>query len=162
MSAHVVSRHYIRYLVQAALEGQWGDDGLLWVKGSRAQGTAEVKRLSAYDEAHATRIGQILWDENITSVCHRYNEPRDCPELPGPIGEDFIYDHPVIRDKVEPLRVLNAIGHYIYQACEHPGWPDSEAHAIVMALQDKMIRRLTHGLNLDVPHLAPFGGLRLM
>jgi hypothetical protein len=62
MSAYIVSRKHIHYLVTAA--AQYG-----------------LIRLREQD-----KTGQMLWDENIKSVQYRYhNEPVE--DLPGPCKE---------------------------------------------------------------------------
>jgi hypothetical protein len=38
--------------------------------------------------------------------------------------------------------LLNAVHCYEYQACEHPGWETSEAHAFCKALERRLISKL--------------------
>ncbi|MGW6332147.1 hypothetical protein [Nocardia rhamnosiphila] len=71
-------------------------------------------------------LGQLLWDENVRSVDHRYQEtnPRDRYVLHTTEGD------------LDPLAVLKAIDCYQYQACEHPEWADSNASAWMTQLRD--------------------------
>jgi len=41
-----------------------------------------------------------------------------------------------------PVAVLKACDGYEYQACEHPGWEASEAHAYINALRRRAIHAL--------------------
>ncbi len=164
MSAYVVERDHIRYMVEAAVSGTYHSGGLRWVTGSRVEGTAQCHTLDQGDLEHAARIGQMLWDENVKSVCYRYDEPADSTDLPGPVGETYTYEvHPLTSSTVDPLAVFQVLSCYEYQTCEHPGWNDSEAYTIVQAIKDKMIRRISDDAPGwgDVPKLQPFTGISL-
>jgi len=81
-----------------------------------------------------TRRGQILWDENIASVAHRYQDD-DPAHLPGPIGETFTYTYAAPTRTLTPLEVYGLVNCYTYQSCEHPGWEDSRAYAYMRDLE---------------------------
>ena len=83
MSAYIVDRAHIDYLVCAALYMRTEIHGLKmrWQRNGR--------RIEL-TEANATEVGQMLWDECIKSVQHRYHEVS-VHQLPGPNGDSFEY-----------------------------------------------------------------------
>jgi hypothetical protein len=123
MSAFIVSREHIAALVEA---------------------TFRYEVPEAHDHT-PTSLGQLLWDENITSVQHRYH--RDAvADLPGPIDETFVYEThactATLRRLVrKPADVFMLARCYIYQSCEHPSWEASQAYQIVNALRDSIVKR---------------------
>ena len=140
MSAYIVSREHIWYLIEAArtlpsrnLQG--GRLRWFWDRKSRELRAGECEK--------EAELGQTLWDENIRSVLYRY--PRDTKETaPGSCaGETFLYDkHPYSMRRVEPDQVLKLCDSLEYQSCEHDGWEASEAHAIVEAIRCAAIHAL--------------------
>lgn len=155
MSAFIVSRGEIRYLIEAGLAfGQ--DSPMQWSKGHQSEQMAQLAH------KNATEVGQLLWEENIRSVLYRYSDcTRD--NLPGPNGEDFEYEHifvtpPPLRlalssfasvhakfrgSYIDPVQVLKACDCFEYQACEGSAWLDSEARQFLDALRHRAIRRLS-------------------
>jgi Large polyvalent protein associated domain 29 len=83
---------------------------------------------------HPTLRGQTLWNENIASVAHLYNDD-DPANLPGPIGETFAYAYTQPRRTLTPLEVYGLVSCYTYQSCEHPGWESSLACAYMRDLE---------------------------
>jgi hypothetical protein len=148
MSAYVVDRKHIWFLVDSAThpaiaKGWCGPLSWVW-SIDRESGTYERASLAAADYRRASEVGQMLWSENVASVRHRYPDCGD-GELPGPIGCNYVYgDHERLpyRACPEPVAVLKACDGYEYQACEHPGWEGSEAHAYIEALRTRAIRAL--------------------
>lgn len=132
MSAYIVERDHIRYLVEAALKLRLGHHpghgpfSWYW-NGDR-------RTLPAGDYERACEVARMLWAENIASVAHRYpNEPQN--DLPGPAGESFEYtEHRPWDCNIDPVQVLKACSCFEYQSCEHEGWKTSEALAFVDAL----------------------------
>jgi len=131
MSAYIVDRNEIDYLVFVAHAWRGG-------------------RLSIYTKGEGWRdvtkreLGQLLWDENIKSVEHRY--PSDAiDQLPGTIGDaPYIYDaSPSVWLTIDPLQVIKAAKCYQYQACEHDGWHDSTAKHFIDGLIDEAITKIT-------------------
>jgi len=120
MSAFVVSRPHIAALVEALYRYEVYPDGL-----------------------DATALGQLLWEENITSVLARY---RDCTrdDMPGPCEEDFVFvwvPNPARSAFVrQPWNVLGLVRCYEYQSCEHDGWLASDACQLLDALQERVLR----------------------
>ena len=139
MSAFIVSREHIHYLVEAArtLPSRNLQGGTLhWYFGR------ESRNLRAGECEKELELGQTLWDENIRSVLACYQgETRKT--APGPVGESFVYDkHSYSIRCVDPVQVLKACDGYTYQSCEHEGWEFSEAHAIIEAIRHAAIHAL--------------------
>lgn len=95
------------------------------------------KRFSWYHNGHkelnelnVNQVGQMLLDENVESVCHRYDD-SEITDLPGRtnaewlIPFEFHYTHRVPK----PLESIKIARCYVYQSCEHPEWEASEAKA---------------------------------
>src|SRR5258708_6956295 len=91
MSAFVVSRKHIAYLVGAALHpfviGRYSNA----IRWHWRQGSEDLSAdLGHGDLRRAVEVAQMLWEENIRSVLTRYpSDTRDT--MPGPIGEDFAF-----------------------------------------------------------------------
>jgi len=135
MSAYVVDRESIAYLVTAALQLPERHDSLRW------HHAGESRTLHAGDYPAASRLGQMLWDENIRSVCFRYDEPYaqvDRGKLPGTNGESYEFDFAAgeaLTTSIEPAVVLGVADCLEYQSCEHPEWAESEAYAILNSIR---------------------------
>jgi hypothetical protein len=137
MSAYVVDRNHIKYLVSAAVAGP--DKFHLWHDGKT------IFDLDRSDADGLTSLGQMLWDENIKSIEARYPDCVGKPEkMPGRNDEKFIYCHGsgFRVDRFEPVQVIKAAACYAYQSCEHDGWEKSAAKAFCDTLRDKYIRLL--------------------
>ncbi len=136
MSAYVVDREHIRYLVDAGLAYD-----VYWYHGGEPHRLGSQQSSRPSDDP--ARVGKMLWDENIASVSHRY--PDDSwGEWPGPIGENYIYGRhvPYVRLRFDPVEVIKAAHCLDYQSCEHPGWRESEARAYVEGLIHKATQLL--------------------
>ena len=96
------------------------------------------RRRRACRRSSADRIGQVLWDANIESVKARYPNVDD---LPGPIGETFVYDHSTVTAP-PPMTVYKLCDTFEYQSCEYQGWWTSEARAFLTALRAACVRAL--------------------
>lgn len=83
----------------------------------------------------AVDTGRMLWRENHASVNFRYREKTRTPA----------YRHTAAREPLHPVAVLNALGCYEYQTCEHQGWDASEAKALCL--------RLNAAINVRQPDL---------
>ena len=152
MSCYIVGKTHIDALVEAGLSGGqwrgnltwfareittddrikcehrgevWSEEGLALAQSLRRELTHET----------ADRVGQMLMHENRLSVDYRYAESE--------LEEIYTFGLWTQRaGTVNPVVILKAIAGYEYQSCEHPGWPESEAHAFCEALKDKMINAL--------------------
>ncbi len=105
--------------------------------GPEAVADAERRRRTLTDDT-AGQVGAMLLAENRRSVDHRYDEDELDP------SEAYIYERfpRDITHSFAPVEILSAIRCYEYQACEHPGWETSEAHAFCRALEAAAIRAL--------------------
>jgi hypothetical protein len=110
MSAFIVSRQHIQYLVYAL---------------------GKYELLEESPEA----TGQRLWDENIKSVQALY---PDCPyeELPGPDEEVFEYKDVPYTATLTVAQVVKACRCYTYQSCHHAAWEHSYACALIETLEE--------------------------
>jgi len=125
MSAFMVSKAHIDYLVEAAMSLPHRQiqnaSGLYWHHDD------ESHQLPCTGDGPdgAERVGAMLWAENRASVNSRYDEDQLEP----------VYTRTIRPATVEPVQVLKALDCYKYQSCEHDGWPESEAHAFCDALR---------------------------
>ncbi len=114
MSAYMVSKRHIDYLVTAALAAEFATDP---------------------DET-----GRMLWRECLNSLKFRYPGDGD-GERPGPAEfRDGDVDTYTFRAASAPTPVAlhSLIRCYTYQSCEHPGWGDSLACMLTEALDEPM------------------------
>lgn len=142
MSAYIVNRKHVLYIVGAAmsraiLPGCHGPFSWVWNR-NREAGTYEYERLACNDYEKAVEVANMLWQENIKSVSHRY-PGETTATLPGPVGEnhtitieDICHNHWPVFD---PVQVIKAIHCYEYQTCEHPEWEQSQAFAFCKHLE---------------------------
>jgi hypothetical protein len=140
MSVYIVSKAHIDALVSAAMAQ---GDTFCWYD---ADGD-HSHELTYTDTVHATKVGAMLWGENLKSINARYVNTVDNPlACPGPA--DFegraTIDRYVFKrtNKLTPVQILKAIDCYEYQSCEHAGWKTSEAHQFCRALEARMISSL--------------------
>ena len=131
MSAYVVDRYHIMYLVKAARHfgiKEGGDFSYYW--------NGERRILDRCDEVSEIGLANMLWQENIKSVLIRY-EDDNIDTMPGPIGEDFVITENDVRldwPKFDPVQVIKSCRCYTYQSNEHDGWKTSEAFAFIADL----------------------------
>ena len=137
MSAYIVSRNCIRYLLSTARDSagmEAVNDEFYWYHDG------ETHYIENFDA-----VGQMLWDENLASVEHLYSREK-AAELPGhPTDGALVYTHDTGMAEWyhwDPVQALMTIDHYAYQCCEHPGWRESSAFAFVQTLKSKVIRLL--------------------
>lgn len=143
MSAYMVAREHVQYLVDAAMSYRlFGHDHTVmqWHHGGKSH------TLTSTDFATASKVGQMLWDENRLSIEQRYPDSREdfVANAPGPVGEEFVYGQHrrMPGEPFDPVQVIKSCHCYEYQACEHPGWGESEAKAFV----DKLAKSATNAL----------------
>lgn len=141
MSAYIVDRDHIAFLVYAAMYGGTHPNPFQYGRG---EGWSTLRH---GDRAEAERIGQMLWDENIRSVSHRYpGEGTDT--LPGVDGEDYRFTLPERSAwglEFFPAEVFQAIDCLIYQSCETEDFRESEAWSFLYALRVAYCRKVTGG-----------------
>lgn len=134
MSAFVVEKSHLDAMIRAALV-HCRPYMLRWIHGEeRHDLTSET----------ATRVGQMLLDECLASVRHRYPGETD-DTLPGPEpywGDPYRYPIGLLQRCPEPVEALKLLACYEYQSCEHSGWWESEARAFCEAMRRQIIPRL--------------------
>lgn len=170
MSAYVVSKEHIDHLVQAALvgcvdtEGMWDEHGEFgWVhdgEHSHLYGRGDGRADGSICEALTpSQFGQLLLNENVRSVEGRYPDTSaEAGDLPGP---DAYYWLPYVFEPLVPetvctgrlvrvglgpvltyAQLVNALRGYCYQSCESEDWLQTEAHAIITTLREKLLAHL--------------------
>jgi hypothetical protein len=84
------------------------------------------------------RIGDILVQENVESLLYRYSrDKRSDYAAPG------TYRHTPFSSE-DPAFILKQVDCYDYQACEHPGWEESEASRLCNLLVEKIAASIGH------------------
>ena len=127
MSAHMMSRNDIRVIITA---------------GDQPGGLSYFH--DGWNRESAQEAGQLLWDWNRRSVSFRYGIAWDNPaELPGPVGENYIYTHCSVTVSNLSLVALELLERLEYQACEHPGWDSEPAASLARAIRKRCISNLT-------------------
>lgn len=138
MSAYAVTHGTIRLLIEAARRRNPMDPhagSLRWYHNGRSHEAGYYG-----DDERANEIGRMLAQENANSLNYRYPD-----DLNGMIPEGWLdYVHFNCNKELTPAQVFKAAHCYEYQACEHPGWAESEAHAFLYALLHRWEGRV-HG-----------------
>lgn len=118
MSAFICSDKHISALVNWAARNKCD----YWPEGA-------VRRSNV--ECHEKEVFKMLLAENYASVNYRYNE-EDEPE--------GTYDpKALVTDPVHIIKMCHCLD---YQSCEHPGWADSRAKALLDQIESAAIRAL--------------------
>lgn len=135
MSAYMVDREHIVYLVQAAISLSLSECDGGSIHWAHKDGTSKSIRCTATNNELAV-VGNMLWDANKQSMVARYGdgEKSECLIVP----EDF-KKFPMV---IKPVQVLKACACFRYQACEFAGWKDSEAADFIDTLEHKAINAL--------------------
>lgn len=139
MSAYIVHSEHIRVLVWAGLNYSRPGSPMTWhvpdPENAVSPETVHTSFGTHYRQlTHETAeaVGQILLDENVRSVNHRYNE-----------DEGYVYEHAAPEDRRwTPAEILKAIDCYEYQACETREWTASEAYSIITGLRSTLIHTM--------------------
>lgn len=133
MSAYMVDREVINYIVSAAIAHSDSAYGFTWYHDG------QLHKLTRCDRDRASEVGQMLWDANLKSIHARYPDTVANPDnIPGVIGETYIYAHS--RDwgagtvHFESVQTIKSVRCLMYQSCEYEGWEGSEAKAFLDAL----------------------------
>ena len=124
MSAYMVDREHICFLVSAARKLSHSRHGLSWYWEER---DPPWTGFCSDNRDQASTLGQVLWDANLKSVNARYK----------PTNDVFIYSHArdYRFDEITPVQVFKAIQCLAYQSCEYEAWKESEAFAILEAMK---------------------------
>lgn len=121
MSAYMVEKHHIGYLVAAAFDRAY--------------------RIDAHLQPSLTmhEMAELLSLENARSIVYRY--PQDSMDdtmhtwAKGEVES-------MLWMAIKPEQVIQSVRCYQYQACEHPGWNESRAKDITDRLLMAAVRVL--------------------
>ena len=133
MSAFVVDKAHINAMVNAGLSVRYKP--LHWY--------TKDEESHVLNDENADEVGQMLLDECVRSVSHRYDDsPRT--DLPSRSDAEYImpFSFKPFYQPLPPVQMLKLISCYEYQTCEHQEWKDNEAHAFCHALRSATINRL--------------------
>lgn len=143
MSAYIVDKNHIVYLIQAAMQNGGGHAArgpLYWYFGN----PRDHDTIQSGDYDKAAEVGNMLWRENIASVAYRYPNDKTSATLPGPIDREEITPGDFrLCAPIDPVQVLKSCQCYAYQSCEHPEWEESEAFSFIEALKGAAIQALS-------------------
>lgn len=85
-----------------------------------------------HEDKTRSEIGQILHDENVRSVNHRYGSTVK-PDV-------YKFRHPARR--YSAVEVLKAVSCLDYQSCETRDWPETAAYKILQDIKSMAINKL--------------------
>lgn len=125
MSAYLVSREHIAYLIDSAL----------LVAQRERTGAFRWYHGGAWHELrpeNAAEVAQALWDENSRSLGARYGEKREQRTVYGTHRRRW-------RDNLDPFQLFKSCRCYSYQSCESEDWEQTWAHAFIESLQSGAI-----------------------
>jgi len=133
MSAFVVNKSHINAMLLKALHPQYGGHLSWYLNGQHHELTND----------NIDQVGQMLLDENVKSVCCRY-EDSEVTDLPGGVNADYLipFKTKYLHRIPSALETIKLIHCYSYQSCEHPEWEISEAKAFCQSLESEAISQL--------------------
>jgi len=139
MSAYLVGRNHIQFLVKAAhaIARQDRCTFRYFHKGA-------WHNVDEHDLTQNVRVGNMLWQQNIDSVGSRYKASLPS-KMPGPRGETFVFGDDDVRVRFtdyNPSQILKSCHCYEDQSCEHEEWKTSEAHSFIRALEHQAMRHV--------------------
>lgn len=145
MSAFMVSRNHIRYMVEAAVSHRLASHDGGSIRWGQWPATTTLR---VCDYEGMARAANILWNQNVASIEARYPDTKGHPEnRPGTIADQTLPEF-VARDfsrglvEIEPAQVMRACRCYEYQSCEDEEWKTSDAKAFSDALYEKAAEKL--------------------
>lgn len=140
MSAYIVPKPHIFELALFAVghENPSGMPGGAYPRVHRSYFN-ETELLS--DAERAQLFAEWLWSENHESYAHRYPD-----ELAHELEEHLLVPIRIPRsyraEVSDPVAILKMCAGFEYQACEHPGWHDSNAYRLLNLIRMAAIREL--------------------
>ncbi len=139
MSAFVVHTAHIDVLLRYALEANPQSFSERFTWRAAIGGPAEWTQLTTSRTIHtppdhttADEAGRMLMEENVASVCARYEQ--DTAEI-YPDALTYTYTDPGFTPSAPAI--LKAIACLDYQSCEHAEWESSQARRFLDALEAK-------------------------
>src|ERR1035437_5004956 len=97
-----------------------------------------VTALQPLTQEVGNEIGRKLWVENLRSVAWR-SGPSDFMDI-------RVKEYEWSERERSPQQVMQVVGTYRYQSCEHAGWPTSPACLMVAALEESYPKSAALGL----------------
>lgn len=134
MSAYIVDKNHIIYLVQASISARICDRHDRAIRWYPAEGAD--RHMTCTDSKQQVEVCNMLWAENLKSIRARYGDSHE-----GIDDAVTLYDYkePHWLD-FNPLQVISSCDCLEYQSCETgPEWFKSEACAFLNALRKKAI-----------------------
>ena len=131
MSAYIINRNHLSYLIDAAMSPRimgMGSNYFRWYHNETSH------ELGSGEYLRAAEVAQMLWDENARSYDYRYSKNPDMEPT-----EQYGKHHVLAILDMDPVQVLKACACYAYQTCEHPTWESSEAYTFIQTLKDHSI-----------------------
>lgn len=131
MSAYIVSNETISVIAKGFFEY-----GVTY----KAEGYYPILSVIMEKREIINNIGQSLLNQNYASVNYRYNENAEMP----------IFDYTDVD--IDEGVVYGCIKEYDYQACETDDYFESDLHASLIRLQEKLLERLLKREGLKAPY----------
>ena len=129
MSAFVVGSAHVRAMLRAAMAYGHDRGRFRWSYGPGEDGELRLD--------NANQVGQMLMDECVASVAHRYSDDTTA-ELPGSMDNLDPFQYPLTGHLPTPVEAIKLVHCYEYQSCEHEAWEASDAHRFTTALHDTL------------------------
>jgi hypothetical protein len=121
MSAYLVTDFHINALVSWAATRHGSHAVSYYWNGRRRDLRNDEKR-----------VASVLFAQNVRSVNSRYNEADP--------AHGFVFR--LVVNVLNPIDVIKGCHGYAYQACETADWEETEAHAIIKAIEGAAVRTL--------------------
>lgn len=133
MSAFMVGRNHIEYLVESAFNRQLGDGRI---------GDELRAHYGGFVNDAKAALANELYEENARSMRCRYGH-HDEIEAETAFEKWKPDDFPVLGWAVlNPVQLLKSIHCYQYQCCEHKEWEDSRAYSICKQIETHAVREV--------------------
>jgi hypothetical protein len=144
MSAYMVSKEHIDAIVATAVHGP-SDNGKPGGYGQRRWYPLHIEEDGEQFPVTvetASRLGEMLVKENLSSIHYRYPDTITNPDsTPGPIAQYWLTEYK-FPQRTKPLTIVQAckaLAGYEYQSCEHPEWRKSDAREFCNELRDSLV-----------------------
>jgi hypothetical protein len=138
MSAYMCSERQLTILAAYAVKHCAGD--VPYALRTELEDGRFERRPGDYDRT-VGNVFSMLVRENLASVNHRYPVRINSPESEAMLA-DYKPHADGRRETLPALHIIKLCHHYAYQACEHPGWQDSDARKLVDAIEKHAVRCL--------------------
>ena len=133
------------------IAGQFYQPGIYSSRGRFLNGFDKTRGVLQCDGPE--EVAEILAKQNIASCAERYPNEYAGGFLDDEAdGENYIkacqgFAKAAAMTYFNPLKVIELINRYEYQACETEDWMETDAYWICQAIKDDMISRLIRDMN---------------